>query len=188
MELPPAHGALVDSLNVVFSGAAHNLSKAHWATVKRDEYMRIVRERKQQCATYSEASIREDVAPTRLPEDGVPDHIQACLQPVDGAAKAPERLLGPGHAAAIHGSPRTPRRAHCVDSVDLLQNPLMKRYKGTTVIGFWHMEANPVRQYSDSGTWKRILCDSIRILAHGNESCATVLGFWHMGANPVRKY
>eukprot|EP00959_Pyramimonas_sp_CCMP1952_P447285 9365122-Pyramimonas_sp.AAC.1 len=32
MELPPAEGALVDSLGVVFSGAAHNLSKAHWAT------------------------------------------------------------------------------------------------------------------------------------------------------------
>ena len=99
MELPPAEGALVDSLNVVFSGAAHNLSKAHWATVKRAEYMQIVRERKQQCATFAEVSIREDVAPTRLPEDGVPDHIQACLQPVDGADKAPVRLLGPASRA-----------------------------------------------------------------------------------------
>ena len=76
MELLPAHDALVETLNVVFSGAAHNLSKAHWATVKRAEYMQIVRERKQQCATFSEVSIREEVAPTRLPEDGVPDHIQ----------------------------------------------------------------------------------------------------------------
>ena len=47
MELPPARDALVGSLNVVFSGKKHNLSKAHWATVKRAEYMHIVRERKQ---------------------------------------------------------------------------------------------------------------------------------------------
>ena len=39
MELSPAHDALVESLNVGFSGKAHDLSKAHWATVKRAEYM-----------------------------------------------------------------------------------------------------------------------------------------------------
>ena len=38
------------------------------------------------------------------------------------------------------------------------------------------------------GAWGRILCDSIRILAPGGESCATVLGFLHLGANPVRQY
>ncbi len=99
MELPPEQGALVDSLNIVFSGAAHKLHKAYWATVKRGEYMQIVRERKLQCATFSEVSVREDVAPTRLPEDGVPDHIEACLQPVDGVDKAPVRLLGPASRA-----------------------------------------------------------------------------------------
>ena len=35
MELPPASDAPVDSLNVVFSGRTRDLSKAHWATVKR---------------------------------------------------------------------------------------------------------------------------------------------------------
>ena len=103
MELPPAHDALVDSLNVVFSGKAHNLSKAYWATVKRAEYMQIVRERKQQCATFSQVSVREELAATRLPEDGVPEHIQACLQPVDGADKAPVRLLGPASRAPEMG-------------------------------------------------------------------------------------
>ena len=39
MELSPAHDALVESLNVGFSGKAHDLSKAHWAAVKRAEYM-----------------------------------------------------------------------------------------------------------------------------------------------------
>ena len=99
MELPPAQDALVESLNVVFSGTAHNLSKAYWATVKRAEYMQIVRERQQQCATFSQVSLREELAATRLPEDGIPEHIQACLQPVDGADKAPVRLLGPASRA-----------------------------------------------------------------------------------------
>ena len=61
--------------------------------------MRIVKERKQQCATFADVSIREDVASTRLPEDGVPDHIQACLQQVEGVDKAPVRLLGPASRA-----------------------------------------------------------------------------------------
>eukprot|EP00959_Pyramimonas_sp_CCMP1952_P039831 832793-Pyramimonas_sp.AAC.1 len=61
--------------------------------------MQIVRERKQQCATFADVSVREDLAPTRLPEDGVPERIQACLQAVDGADKAPVRLLGPASRA-----------------------------------------------------------------------------------------
>ena len=99
MELPPAPDALVDSLNIVFSGAHHNLGKAYWATVSRAEYMQIVRERKQQCATFSQVSVRDELAATRLPEHGVPEHIQSCLQAVDGADKAPVRLLGPASRA-----------------------------------------------------------------------------------------
>ena len=44
-------------------------------------------------------SVRDELAATRLPEDGVPEHIQSCLQPVDGADKAPVRLLGPASRA-----------------------------------------------------------------------------------------
>ena len=99
MELPPARDSLLDSLNIVFSGAAHNLNKAYWATVKRAEYMQIVRDRKQQCATFADVVVREDLAPTLLPEDGVPEHLQACLQAVDGADRAPVRLLGPASRA-----------------------------------------------------------------------------------------
>ena len=53
MELPPATDALVDSLSLAFARSTHDLSQAYWATVKRSEYMRIVRERKQQCATFA---------------------------------------------------------------------------------------------------------------------------------------
>ena len=90
---------MADSLNIVFSAKNHNLSKAHWATVKRAEYMQIVRERKQQCATFAQVAVREELAATRLPEDGVPEHVQSCLQPVGGADKAPVRLLGPAARA-----------------------------------------------------------------------------------------
>ena len=47
MELPPAPDALVDSLNIAFARSTQDLSQAYyanyWATVKRTEYMRIVR-------------------------------------------------------------------------------------------------------------------------------------------------
>ena len=79
MELPPASDALVDSLNLVFARSTQNLSKAYWATVKRAEYMRIVQERQQQCATFAHVSVREDLAATRLPEDGVPEHINVAF-------------------------------------------------------------------------------------------------------------
>ena len=45
------------------------------ATAKRADYMRIVRERKQQCPAFANVVIREDEAATRLPADGVPEHI-----------------------------------------------------------------------------------------------------------------
>jgi hypothetical protein len=86
-------------VNVLFLGEAHNLSKAHWATVKPTDYMQIVRERKHQRATFSEVSVREDLVPSRLPENGVPKHVRACLQPVDGTDEAPVRLLGPASRA-----------------------------------------------------------------------------------------
>ena len=68
MELPPASDALVDSLNLAFARSTHDLSQAYWATVKRSEYTRIVRERRQQCATFAHVSVRGDLAATRLPE------------------------------------------------------------------------------------------------------------------------
>ena len=46
MQLPPPPDALVDSLNVIFTQILNDLSKADWAIVHRDDYMRIVRERK----------------------------------------------------------------------------------------------------------------------------------------------
>ena len=76
MELPPAPDALVDSLNLAFARSTKDLSKAEWATIKRSEYLRIVRERKKQCATFAHVTVREDLASTRLPEGGVPEHIQ----------------------------------------------------------------------------------------------------------------
>ena len=72
--------------------------RQRWPLIPPEE-MQIVRERKQQCATFSQVSVRDELAATRLPEDGVPEHIQSCLQAVDGADKAPVRLLGPASRA-----------------------------------------------------------------------------------------
>ena len=99
MELPPPDDALVDSLNIVFTRNVDNLDNAHWATVKREEYLKIVRERKQQCPAFSDVVINEEAAPQRLPENGVPAAVLHCVQQVDGADKAPVHLDGPAAKA-----------------------------------------------------------------------------------------
>ena len=99
LELPPPRDALVDSLNIIFTRSLHDLSKAEWATVKRADYMRIVRERKQQCPAFANVVIREDEAATRLPADGIPEHIACCAQEVHGSENAPARLTGPASRA-----------------------------------------------------------------------------------------
>ena len=99
MELPPPDDALVDSLNIVFTRNVDNLDNAHWAIVKREEYLKIVRERKQQCPAFSDVVINEEAAPQRLPENGLPAAVLSCVQQVDGADKAPVHLDGPAAKA-----------------------------------------------------------------------------------------
>ena len=95
MTLPPPDDALVDAFNVIFTRSIQDLSKAHWARVNRAEYLRLVRERKNECAAFAEVTISDEVALTRLPEDGVPEAVKACAMEVDGADKAPIHLTGP---------------------------------------------------------------------------------------------
>ena len=62
--------ALVDYMSIIFTRNLRSLQYAWWATVRRAEYMRIVRERKAECPTFAKVVLREDEAATRLPEDG----------------------------------------------------------------------------------------------------------------------
>ena len=82
MEMPPPPDALVDSFNVVFTRSLDELSKAEWARVNRQEYMRIVTERQFQCPAFSNITVRHDLAATHLPVDGIPEHITACATQV----------------------------------------------------------------------------------------------------------
>ena len=109
MELPPPADSLVDSLSIIYTRNLHDLSKAEWATVNREEYIKIVRERKQCCPAYSEVVICEDEARTRLPNNGVPEHIAACAQEVDGSEKALCDYNGP--LPELQTSARTRRPA-----------------------------------------------------------------------------
>ena len=77
MELPPPMDGLVDSLSVIFTRSLHDLSKAEWATVNREDYMRIVNERKQQCPAFAHVDVRQELAMSRVPVVGVPEHIIA---------------------------------------------------------------------------------------------------------------
>ena len=104
MELPPRVNALIDAVSIIFTRSQQCLSNAWWATVKRSEYMKIVRERKAECATFADVTLREDEAETRLPDDGVPEHIQTCVQHVEGSDKAPVRLQGPASRAPELGT------------------------------------------------------------------------------------
>jgi hypothetical protein len=99
LQLPPPVDALLDSLNVIYTRSVHDLRKAEWATVSRSEYMRIVKERKLVCPVFAHAVIDEALAATRLPVNGVPEHILHCAQEVEGAENAPVRLDGPASRA-----------------------------------------------------------------------------------------
>ena len=77
MELPPPPDAFVDSLSAIFTRSLHDLSKAEWASVDREQYMRIIEDRKLQCPAFSNVQVRHDLAATRLPRVGVPEHIVA---------------------------------------------------------------------------------------------------------------
>lgn len=94
--LPPEDGALAEShLNIIFTKSVEDFSSAHWATVSREEYLRIVRERKRECAAFANVTIDMDAAERRLPDDGVPVSIAACAARVDGIDRAPVNLTGP---------------------------------------------------------------------------------------------
>ena len=95
MGLPPPTVTLVDSSTVIFAHTIHDLSKAEWALVDREVFMRIARGRTECCPCFAGASISEGLAITRLPANGVPAHIMACGQAVQGAEHAPTRLVGP---------------------------------------------------------------------------------------------
>ena len=103
MELPPPVDALVESLNVIFTRSLDDLSKAEWAIVDREQYMRIIEERKMQCTAFSNVQVRPELAATRLPCVGVPEHITACARKMDGAERAPVRLQGPASRAPETG-------------------------------------------------------------------------------------
>ena len=99
MELPPPPDAFVDSLNAISTRSLHDLSKAEWASVDREQYMRIIEGRKLQCPAFSNVQVRHDLAATRLPRVGVPEHISACAREVDGSERAPTHLQGPSSRA-----------------------------------------------------------------------------------------
>ena len=65
--------------------------------------MRLVSRRRKECTAYAEANVDEAVAATRLPEDGVPPHLEHCVQKIDGLEDAPVQLTGPASAAPERG-------------------------------------------------------------------------------------
>ena len=102
MELPPPADALIDSFNIIVTRKTDDLRYATWATVKREEYLTIARRRKQECPVFAHVAIKEEEATTRLPQDGVPEHMRKCVQYVQGASKAPRRSLRQGTIPEKH--------------------------------------------------------------------------------------
>jgi hypothetical protein len=103
MELPPPTDALQGSFNIILTRKLDDLRYAQWATVEREPYMELARQRKAECPSFLHTVLKEDEAATRLPERGVPEHLLNCRQLVDGADKAPVHLSGPAARAPEHG-------------------------------------------------------------------------------------
>ena len=103
MELPPPTDALQGFFNIIFTRKLDDLRYAEWATVEREPYMELARQRKAECPSFLHTVLKEDEASTRLPERGVPEHLLNCIQLVDGADKAPVHLSGPAARAPEHG-------------------------------------------------------------------------------------
>ena len=99
MELPPSADALVDSFNILITRSLQDLSHASWATVKRSEYMKIIKERQQECPAFAHVKINEEASANLLPDEGVPLHVSCCTEQVEGSSNAPVRLLGPASRA-----------------------------------------------------------------------------------------
>ena len=57
-------------------------------------YMTIARQREAQRATFAHVVLKEEEAKSRLPSDGVPEHISSCIQFVEGSDEAPVQLIG----------------------------------------------------------------------------------------------
>ena len=52
LELPPGAHALLDMVSIAFTRSGGQLSQARWAQVNRSAYMKLVRRRQKECATY----------------------------------------------------------------------------------------------------------------------------------------
>ena len=104
MELPPPTDALIDSFNIIVTRTVQDLRYATWAVVKREEYLTIARRRQKECPVFAHAIVQEEEAKTRLPQDGVPEHLRKCVQYVQGASKAPVRMSGPAARAPDVGN------------------------------------------------------------------------------------
>ena len=133
MDLPPPTDALIDSFNIIVTRTVQDLRSATWAVVKREEYLTIARRRQKECPVFAHAIVREEEAKTRLPQDGVPEHLRKCVQYVQGASKAPVRMSGPAARAPDVGNneeageesdqsdgPRPPNKHGSLPSLEVL--------------------------------------------------------------------
>ena len=66
--------------------------------------MRLVSRRRRECTAYAEANVDEALAATRLPEDGVPPHLEHCVHIIDGLEHAQVQLSGPASRAPERGT------------------------------------------------------------------------------------
>ena len=74
--LPPKTADLQESFVALFSHSIHEVSKAQMLVVNRDDYLALIRLRKQVCQVYAEIPLNEEQV-QRFPEHGVPNELQA---------------------------------------------------------------------------------------------------------------
>ena len=102
-EMPPRPDVLVDSMVIAFTGPRHDLHRAHWAHVKRNEYLDCLLLRRKVNPVYQHVKINEAAMLTEVPDAGTPVALEACLLEMPDLPELKVRQEWPG--GCTHGQP-----------------------------------------------------------------------------------
>ena len=97
--LPPKTEELQESFVVLFSRTLDDVKNAQVLTVRREDYLALIRLRRQVCPVYAEVPLNEDQV-RRFPEQGVPEELLACAQHLPETENLRVTQVGPATRAA----------------------------------------------------------------------------------------
>ena len=110
-----------ESFVVLFSRSLDDVKKAQALIVHRDDYLQLIRLRKQVCQVYAEVPLEEKEV-SRFPEHGVPEQFIACAQQLQEVENVCIAHVGPASRAVDVASEDTagakPTEDHNADDIE----------------------------------------------------------------------